>query len=180
MKLPAKIIAILDSTNDFLALMASVLLIFLMLSISADVVMRYFLKSPMIWVLESSEFSLLFITFLGAAWLLKTDGHIKLEILLTRLTPRTQALLNAVTSILGAIACLATAWYSAQSTWGLFQISAVTVTNLRLPKGPIVAIIPIGSFLLFLQFLRRSFEHFKKWKNQEVTRNGLESKSLVR
>lgn len=156
MKLLRKFAGIFDGTVDAFSILACVLLIFVMLAVCAEIVFRYFLHSPIIWVVEISEVILLYITFLGTAWLLRREGHVKIDLLLSRLKPKTQAWFNIIISVIGAIMCLLLVWYSAQETWVLFQRGVLTPTVLALPKAPIILIIPIGSFLLFIQFLRRA------------------------
>ncbi len=172
MKLLSKVTSIFDSTIDFLALSAAVLMIFIMLCIVADVVMRYVLSRPIFWVVEIAEYSLLWITFLGAAWLLKREGHVKMDLLINRLRPENQALLNTITSFMGAIIFLVIAWYSATVTSDLWQSGYfVSSLNLRAPKGPILAIIPAGSVLLSVQFLRRTYSYLGNFRGYFQIRN---------
>jgi TRAP-type C4-dicarboxylate transport system permease small subunit len=157
MKLIAKVTNIFDRTIDLLAILAIVLLIFTMLSVSGQVIMRYSLERSAFWIIEVNEYALLYITFLGTAWVLKREGHVKMDVVLNRLTPGTQSLLYITTSILGAIICLLLTWYGAKVTWEHFQIGYYIPTLLKPPKFLILAIIPVGSFLLFIQFLRRTY-----------------------
>ena len=106
MNLLTKVANIFDRTIQVATLLAGILLIFLMLSVSADVVLRYFLGRPIGWVKEVAEYILLYIPFLVAAWVLRREGHVKMDMVLTRLNPRTQALVNIVTSSLGAVTFL--------------------------------------------------------------------------
>ncbi len=161
MKRQGKIITIFDQALNLLALLAVVLIIFIMLAVGTDVVMRYFFGKPMIWVGEISEYSLLFITFLGAAWLLKKEGHIKMDLVLNRLGPRAQATLNLITSIISAIVCLIIVFYSARATLEAFQTGYFLAAALDVPMGPLLLIIPIGTFLLFIQFLRRGYGYLQ-------------------
>ena len=163
MKLLAKAGTIFDRTTNFLAFVAAVLIIFTMLSVSVDVFMRYFLQRPMIWVLEVTEIILLFITFLGTAWLLRREGHVKVDIVLSHLNPRTQTLLGIISSIIGIIVCVVLVWYGTQVSYDYIQRGLYEPTLLEIPKGPLLAIIPVGSFLLLIQFLRRTYGHLQHW-----------------
>lgn len=160
MKLLRKLTTMFDSTVDLFSILAGMLLVFVMLAVCAHVVLRYFLGRPTIWVVEISEVILLYITFLGTAWLLRREGHVKIEILLGRLHPRTQAWLNIMMSAIGAIICLVVVWYGVQVTWQFFHRDVLTPTVLALPRAWIIAIIPIGSFLLALQFVKRALRYW--------------------
>jgi len=170
MKLITKATAIFDRTIGLLSLFAGILIIYIMLSVTAEVATRYFLGGMMGWVIEVSEYSLLFITFLATAWVLKREGHVKMDLVLRRLNPRTQSLLNIITSIIGALICLIVAWYGVKVTWNSYQIGYVMAKPLRPPQFLILFIIPVGSFLLFIQFLRRTYGylgHRKELPNKE-------------
>ena len=164
MKILEKYNDILNRTLNLMVIFAGVLLIFSMLSISAAVASRYLFNSPMGWVTEISEYILVYITFLVAAWVLKQEGHVKMDLVFNRLSPRTQSMLNTITSGISAIVCFILFWYGVRVTWELFKTRYFTPTILELPKFVIVAIIFIGSLLLCLQFLNRTFLHLLNWR----------------
>ena len=151
-----KLTIIFDRALGLMAILAGVIIVFMLLSVSGSVVGRYFFSRPIPWITEISEFLLLYITFLMAAYLLKREGHVRVDILVNYLRPRTQAILGVVTSIIGAAACLVLAWYGALETWEQWSRGTYTAEIPNLPNGPILVIIPIGSFLFFIQFLRRT------------------------
>jgi TRAP-type C4-dicarboxylate transport system permease small subunit len=115
--------------------------------------MRYLFRSPTGWVIEVCEFALLYITFLGAPWLLKQDGHIRVDILFTFLNRKVSRILNTTTSLVGAIACGFLFVYGVLSTWHHFQENTLIIQTLNMPKWELLIVIPIGSFFLVLQFL---------------------------
>jgi TRAP-type C4-dicarboxylate transport system permease small subunit len=135
-----------------------------MLSVSADVISRDFLNLPIIWVFDITEYILLYVTFLGTAWVLKNEGHVTIDLLLTRLKPRTQALFGIASSVIGMAISMVVAWYGAQVTWDHLLRGVRDTAMLELPKAPILAIIPIGSFLLVIQFLRRAYGYLGNWQ----------------
>ena len=144
--------------------LAGLLLIFSLLSISMEVASRYFLGRPMGWVTEISEYIMIYITFLAAAWVLKQEKHVKMDIVLDRLSPKTQSVFNIFTSGMSAIVCLILSWYGAKVTLELFQTGYFTPTILELPKFIIVGIICIGSILLLIQFMRRTYNYLSSWR----------------
>ena len=164
MKLLSKSSAIFDRILDYLSVLAAVFLSFLTLGIVTEVILRKVWVSPIYWMAEAAEYSLLWITFLVAAWVLRSEGHVRMDLLLNNLNPKTQALLNTVTAVVGAIICLALTWFSVQVTWGYLQTDFRLPTFVRPPKFPIMLVIPLGSFLLLVQFLRSSWGYFRNWR----------------
>lgn len=163
MKLLTKITATLDRIIELAALLAAILIVLTMLAINADVVWMHLFGGSIIWVLEIATFCLLYITFLGAAWLLKREGHVKMDLVLARLKPRAQVTLNVITSIFGIIICLVLVWWGVKVTWEHFQEAYYIRSLINYPTWPLIAIIPVGSFLFFIQFLRRTYGYMREW-----------------
>lgn len=161
MKLLTKLGSIFDRILDFCCWLAGGLLIFAWLLTTVDVVMRYFLNRPIVGTFEMVEHILMLVTFLSAAWLLKEDGHVKVDIVLTMFSTRIQTLVNTITSIIGAIACIVVARYGAQVFWSVFQSGEAFPTRLGFPKAPIYFLIPAGCLMLFIQFLRRAYGYLR-------------------
>ena len=160
-----KVSNVFDRTISYAAFLAASLLVFTMLSVSAEVVQRYLFNRTIPWLLEVIENLLLFITLLASAWVLKKEGHVKLDLLLNYLSPRNQALLNTLSSIIGAIVFLVVTWYSVETTIKLYQLGYYDVeTILQTPKWILLTVIPFGSFLLFIQLLRRSHGFLRRWR----------------
>lgn len=152
-----RLAAMFDRTIDLLAWLAAFLLVFAMLSVTADVVSRKFFERPIIWVFDITQYILLYVTFLGTAWLLKRDGHIVIDIAIAPLGPRARAFLGIVSSIVGVAVCAIIVWYGTQVTLDHFQRAVRDTALLQLPKAPLLAIIPFGSLLLMVQFMRRAY-----------------------
>jgi TRAP-type C4-dicarboxylate transport system permease small subunit len=152
-----KVEFIFDRILDVFGLLAGMVLIAIMTAVSVKVVFRYLLMARLIGVDEIAEIALLYITFLGSAWLLKREGHVSIDLLFMRLEPKTQAKLTVITSLLGAVVSLVFVFYGAWATIDAWSRSIVTPTILELPKAAILAIIPLGSVLLVIQFLRRAW-----------------------
>lgn len=168
MKLLAKANHIFERIINSLAIVAGVLIAFMMFGIATDVGLRTFWNRPIPWMVEVVEYCLLWMTFLSAAWLLEREGHVKMGILLDRLKPRTQTLVNIVTSIIGVVACAILVWYTAENTLNYFQTGHVLPTQRRFIIYPIFVIIPIGGALISIQFLRRAHGYLKSWRGLPV------------
>ena len=164
MKLLQQFGAIFDRTNGILVFLAALFLAFITLSVSTEIVMRYFLNRSIIWVVEISEYSILWVVFLSTAWVLRNEGHVKMDLVLSRLKPRNQTLLNIITSVVGAIVCFILVWYGAGVTLDHFLRGAGKLRMIEVPAAAIMVIIPIGCFLLFLQFLRRAYGYLRSWR----------------
>lgn len=143
----------------------SALIVGVMVIVSLEVVMRYFFHKPQIWVVEISEYVLVWSTFLGAAWVLKDEGHVQVDILYQTLNSKTRAWLGVFSSVLGVFVSLVFIIFGTRLTWGMcITLEADPKSQIGMPKGPLLAIIPFCSVLLLIQFIRRSNKFYKQTK----------------
>ncbi len=94
-------------------MLAVIIVAALAICVGLEVVMRYFFGAPTRWVIEFSEYSLLWLAFLAGAWILRAEGHVRVEMLTETLSPRWQRRAHFVTSWLGAGVCAVFCWVSA-------------------------------------------------------------------
>ncbi len=145
-----------DRFNGFLTTISAVLSVLLMLTVTITVVTRYLFDFvPKGWF-ELWEYSIIYITFLGSAWLLNREGHVVMDVVTSHLKPKVQSTLNIVSSILGTICCLALVYWGTRAT-----VESALAGHLELygelypPEWAILWVIPFGSLLLAIQFMRR-------------------------
>lgn len=173
-----KFIAIFDRIVDVLAVLAACILVYLIVSVSADVAIRGLKNSSIPNTLEISEYLLLFLTFLIVPWVLKRNEHVKIELLVDRLRLGAQSVLKIITCIVDALLCLLLTWIGAAVTWDLFQARARVEGVLEPLMAPIIAIIPLGFLLLSIQFLRMSYDYWRKWREARQTDKKVIDKSV--
>ena len=164
-----KLSVIFDRVLSSLAGIAAVLIGVACISVCVEIIARYFLNRPQAWVFETTEYILLWVTFLATAWVLRKEGHVRIDILVDQLNPRGQVLVSIITSIIGAIACLVVSWYGVRVAWTYYKQGIIIPKTLQLPQSPILAIIAVGSFLLFIQFLRRTYRYLGMWRESRDT-----------
>jgi TRAP-type C4-dicarboxylate transport system permease small subunit len=166
-KLRAKANAVFDRVLDITAFLGGALLVFLILSVCWEVVLRYFFNKPTSWVVEVSGYIVLWVPFLVSAWVLRKGSHIRMDLLISGLKPKGQAILNTITFSIAALICFIITWYGVKVVIDLYQTGFITQTFLRIYKWPIIAIIPISTSLLFLEFLRKITNALSGWKHPE-------------
>lgn len=151
-----KLVEIFDRVMNIMMFLAGIILIFIMLSVSLEVILRTFFNRPQIWVTEVTEVLLLYITFLGSAWLLREGGHVKVDIILGHLKPKTVAFLGIISSVIGVFVSITLTVYGFSVTLDYLQRGIYTPTAMEIPVSAIIVIIPIGALMLFFQFIRRT------------------------
>jgi C4-dicarboxylate transporter DctQ subunit len=152
----------MDFIINSLAWVAGAFSIFMMLGVTADVIGRYFLNKPITGMVEVNQVMVLWIVFLGTAWLAKKDGHISMDIVPMILRPRTRLILDLFSAVICAAASAVIFWYSVKVTMDYFHRGTLENGNLAINTGYILLAIPIGCLPLFIQFLRKAYGSGKR------------------
>lgn len=153
----------LVTIHRIMTAIAAIMLILMMLAISYSVMVRYFLNRPIAWIVEISSYLMLYITFLGTAWLLRRDGHVEIDLFTGHLNPKTKAAFKSLTSIGGAVVGLILAWKGSLVTFDYFNRGVATMGILNTPQFLLMAIIPVGGFLLMVEFILRTVRSGRIW-----------------
>jgi TRAP-type C4-dicarboxylate transport system permease small subunit len=95
-----------DHVNTVMVVVSAALLLGLTFIVGADITLRYLFNKPLGWVKEVSEYILVGLGFLVAAWILKDDAHVKMDLVLNKVSSRTQTLLNIITSGISTVIVL--------------------------------------------------------------------------
>jgi TRAP-type transport system small permease protein len=162
-----KVSNVFDRVLDGLAATAGILLCLASLSVGVMIFSRYFLNRPLGWMIEINEYILLHLAFLLAAWVLRKEAHVRMDVVIEHLSPRIQLTVNIIGSILGVMVCIVLTGFGTKVTWDLYQSGTLTPTYLELPKFPFTIVIPFGSFLFMLQFLRRTYGFIRAWNTPQ-------------
>ena len=154
-----------DSLLKNLRLVTCLILVFITVSVCIEVVMRYFFNKPQVWVIELSEYGLLYITFLAAGWVLKAKAHISIDLFVDRLKQRTRALFSIVHGILITGVSIVLVWYGVRVTWTYFSRGTYNPTILEIPTAAILVVIPVGGLILLIQSLREIISNVLEYES---------------
>ena len=164
MRLLEKARTVFDHIIDSLASVSGVIVLGIMFIMTYEVIMRYFFRKAPTWAIEVTEYGLFLLAFLGAAWLLKLGRHIRVDVVVNQLGAKAQTLFSIVTSIVGAIICLVITWFGIDATLDYLHRSVMMERVLVFPKYTLLLFIPLGCFMLAIQFLRQVYGHVKSWR----------------
>ena len=153
---------LLDRINVVLFWAAGVLLLFVTAGTCVDVILRYSFNRPIHWMLEITEYAMLYIPFLGAAFVLKEEGHIRIDLVITFFSERLRGWLNVVTSFVGGVVMGTYTWFGAQVTLDYLRRGVPSLESLKTPMFLILMIIPIGGFFFSIQFFRQMAGYYRK------------------
>jgi len=110
---------------------------------------------PVAWEYSSYLMAATF-TF-GAAMTLRAGGHIRVTLVLARVSPAVRRRMEVVLAVLGAAFCGFLAWSMAYFTWRSFASGQTSVSSGTLVWIP-QALVTFGVILLAVQFIARFFQ----------------------
>jgi len=135
--------------NLYVGMVGMTLLIPLMLLTTGDVLGRKFLSKTIPGTFEISEYVLAVFILLGAAYTQQMKGHVGVDFVTSRLSPRVRTLCEILTTLLSLFIIAIVIWQGF-----LEGIREKTVSDmLRIPQYPFRLLVSVGGFLLWLELL---------------------------
>ncbi len=107
------------------------------------------------WTLDISEYLLYAITFLGAPWVLREEGHIAIELVVERLPPRGRAAARIASDALGALVCAVLLYYAGRAFWRSYAAGNLVHETFVFPEWYLYCLAPPVFLILLLQFAGR-------------------------
>jgi TRAP-type C4-dicarboxylate transport system permease small subunit len=154
---------VLHRLNFYVAAFGMSFIIPLMLLTTGDIIGRKFFSKTIPGTFEISEYILATFILLGAAYTQQVKGHVGVDFLTSRLSPRVRVVCEIITTILSLFIIAIVIWHG----W-LEGIRERTVSDmLRIPQYPFRLLVAVGGFLLWLELLIDLFNSIRKLKRRE-------------
>ena len=119
-----------------------------------EVIVRYVFNAPTHWTLDLSIYLLIWFTYASIPSLQKANRHVRVDLIVSRFSPRIQALWDILTKV---IFLFFTAWmfyYVAEFAWEAYVSNEYGWAMWRVLTWPIKAAMPFGTVLLALYLVR--------------------------
>jgi len=158
MKLLVKIV---DRCVYVLAVIAALILLALLLGVCFATASRYLFNKPFAELIDLAGYSLVFIVFLGAPWLMSKRGHVRIDMFVEMVSPKAQKYWNAATNFAVVIIALVIAYIGFRLTGNYLINDRVMQDVMDTPQWILLLPIPLGSFFLALQALLNGIEDLK-------------------
>jgi TRAP-type mannitol/chloroaromatic compound transport system permease small subunit len=146
-------LAAIDALSTATGWLAGWLIVPMTLAVTYEVVARYAFNAPTIWAYDTTY--MLFSTqfMLAAAYTLLRGGHIRTDVFYERWSPRTRAIIDAVSYVLFFFPGMAFVLYAGSvEAWHAWEIGERSDWSPWRPViYPLKAVIPVTAVLLLLQ-----------------------------
>jgi TRAP-type mannitol/chloroaromatic compound transport system permease small subunit len=120
-----------------------------------EIVLRYFFNSPSQWAYEISLFVFGAYIVLGGAYTHLSGGHVNVDIIWCKLSPRGRAIVDIVTSGFAFLFLGVLFWTSLQITINSWQIGETTMSHWKPIYYPLRTTVPVACFLFLMQVLAK-------------------------
>ena len=141
----------IDTINEWIGRIFCSTLIFIMVFAVYEVIRRYFFSNPTTWVWEINSQLLCFMGALAGGYALLHNAHVSVDIVASRLKPKSKAVLNIITSPLFFLFSGCLIWYGGKEAIRAYVVDQHVISTFASPLWPIKFIIVLGGVLIFLQ-----------------------------
>lgn len=149
----------LDENFEKYLLIAS--LVFIVLLIFLQVVLRYVFDSSLAWAEELARYVMLYQIWIGAAFAVKSDAHIRVTILPDRLKGKSRIKFEIILIAIWMVFAAFMTIKSGQLTNILLQRGQLS-TAMLIPMGYAYASVPIGCGLMVIRLAQKLLIELKK------------------
>lgn len=119
----------------------------------ANVVGRNLFGHSFSWAEEVTQFSIIWVTFIGASYAARMGAHIRMTALFDILSPGLRKALMIIITLSTAGLMFFLAWYGFKYTMNLYTIKRHTL-GLQIPLYLIIMWVPLGFILTGIQYLQ--------------------------
>jgi len=133
---------------DIVGFLALIALIAMMLLTTTDVFFRYFFDNPILGSIEMVELLMVSVAGLSLAWCTLKSGHIRVDILISMFSKKTNRILDIVNFVFTAGIC---GFMVPSLIWRYIEGTKMNIRTyvLKIPEGPFVLLLCLGYLLMF-------------------------------
>ena len=147
------LVHIVDTVNEWVGRITSLLILAAVGVIIFEVVVRYGFNAPTKWSFESSVFLFCGYILLGGGYTLLYGEHVNTDVFYRRFPLRTKAIVDLFTAVLSFLFCIVLLWEGRELAWDATEIGRHSQTPWGPPLYPVLWVIPLGAGLLLVQVL---------------------------
>ena len=146
------ILDLIDNINEWIGRIFSVAVLALTLIIAYEVIMRKFFARPTIWSYDVSKQIYALHFLLVAGYTLLHKRHVAIDVLSSKLSERTRVIVDLICYMIFFFPFwFVMLWFGVKFAAVSWRILEIGRDVFQIPLYPIKTIIPLATFLIFLQ-----------------------------
>jgi TRAP-type C4-dicarboxylate transport system permease small subunit len=140
----------------------SACLFVLFLLMISNTFMRYVVASPILWSDELNNYLFVWMGFLGAAYIMGNDGHIRVTAILNILPPLGKYIVNIISNVIFIVACVI---FMAP----LYRLlKAVSFSGImRIPLEYVYFVLPLSFILMAIHVINNMIQDSQRFFNEK-------------
>jgi C4-dicarboxylate transporter DctM subunit len=154
--------------DDLEGWFAGILMAFALVLSFYSVVARYVLHVPLDWSDEVSIYAVIWCTFFGISSLIKTDGNVRMDVVIQRFSEKRKNIFHLYHTLLGLGFLLVVAWGGYLLVQNAHKTHIVSESHLKIPMYAPYLIMPLGGLLLSLRMVERLVQLGRKLKGERI------------
>jgi TRAP-type C4-dicarboxylate transport system permease small subunit len=127
------------------------IIILMMVLVTAAVFARRLFGYPLVFSDEYSAYLMVFCVFLGAAYTLQQDAHVRVDLIAIRLKPKTRMFLRVVTSAFSLAYGAVLTWQTASLVVYYREVGQAALSIMETPTWIPAMMVPVGMAILTCQ-----------------------------
>ena len=148
----------IDTISRSLGIVACVVLGIMVLLVVFHVLSRFLFNQPLLGIVELIEMMMVIIGFFALVYTAINRGHVRVDLVISRLSKRTRAILSSIGFLLSAGIFAAITYQGIINTIYYARHLEQTSTVLSVPLAPFKFIMALGCLLLSLRLLADVFQ----------------------
>ena len=144
--------AVVERCNVALGIVSGLGILVMGIILTYEVVTRYVFNAPTIWVQETSTYLYIWTMLAAASYTLQVRKHVHVDLIIDRLPTRPKAVLEIVTSAVGAVFSAIVSIQAYEMIAATVRFGKVSATPLRVPLWIPQSALLMGFVLLTFQF----------------------------
>lgn len=158
-----------DRISDYVGYLAAALIFVMGATLMFDAFTRNVINMPVHWAVELTQFTLAAYYFMGGAFTLKNDAHVRMDLFYSSLSERGRAKINLATSVclifylvvtlIGGISSLQYAIETNERRFSIWNPSVI----------PIKALLVVCLVLMLMQALSLVFKHVATLRGEQLS-----------
>lgn len=143
----------LDMLNELTGLSVGAMALLMAIFVTYDIILRYLMNTPSMWVTEVSTYMMGYITFMGAAYALSEGAHVGVDLLAARVGIKARKGLEIVANMINFLVIALFIWVSLGFWWEAYKSYERSWGVLSVPLAFPYFFFPMGMVLLLITLL---------------------------
>jgi TRAP-type mannitol/chloroaromatic compound transport system permease small subunit len=148
-----RVLKVIDKISEYSGKAVCFLILGAILIMGYEVVARYVFNRPTLWVHELSTMFFGTFVIVGGAQTLLNGGHVKMDVIYSRFSPRVKAIIDLITFPVFLAFVLVLVIKGGQAAWRSVSMLEHASSQWAPPFYPFRLMLPLGALLVMLQGL---------------------------